>query len=596
MRPTAPASTTSSPTSTRSASRRTAAAPASAAASCPPSAPRCAAASRSRATTRSTTARCSARCAEACRGGGVTFVEGTVAALEPGPTLVLADGRRLGPDLVVLAAGTGLPAIDGLAGAGLPPLRPVKGHILRLGRPTPPSPVPLLARTVRGLVHGRSVYLVPRRDGSVVVGATVEERGTDTAVRAGAVHELLVRRPGRSSPASTSSSCSRRPPGLRPATPDNTPRIGWTALDGVLAAVGHYRNGILLAPLTAAAVVDLVGRAPGGAAHRGAGAGVSALALRVNGEPVEVRPGATIADLVAGAHGRGRPQGRGRRRRPLRRPTLGVGDHPRPRRLPGRGGERRRRRLTACRCAGRCRSVIVRARRPVPESSDASTPAPGPTAFVLAGGGTKGSFEVGVLQYLVGVEGIAPDIITATSAGAIAATVLAQARTLEEFADAGRRDRGRRPRLDPDRARLRQAGRGSARSTAPRSAARSTRRSPRAPARPSPSRPPPCWPATRSCRPATPGRQGRRQARKARRKRQRHLARLVAGAGPPPASGAAPAAHERQLRAQPRPAGRARSATAARTASGPSTPPWSPAPACSCAWPSPRCAPASCAT
>ncbi len=57
------------------------------------------------------------------------------------------------------------------------------------------------------------------------------------------------------------------------------------------------------------------------------------------------------------------------------------------------------------------------------------------TAFVLAGGGTKGSFEVGVLQYLVGVEGIAPDIITATSAGAIAATVLAQARTLAEFAD-----------------------------------------------------------------------------------------------------------------------------------------------------------------
>ena len=58
----------------------------------------------------------------------------------------------------------------------------------------------------------------------------------------------------------------------------------------------------------------------------------------------------------------------------------------------------------------------------------------GCTAFVLAGGGTKGSFEVGVLQYLVGVEGIVPDIITATSAGAIAATVLAQARTLPEFA------------------------------------------------------------------------------------------------------------------------------------------------------------------
>jgi predicted acylesterase/phospholipase RssA len=62
-------------------------------------------------------------------------------------------------------------------------------------------------------------------------------------------------------------------------------------------------------------------------------------------------------------------------------------------------------------------------------------PSAGPTAFVLAGGGTKGSFEVGVLQYLVGVEGITPDIIAATSAGAIAATVLSQARTPGEFAE-----------------------------------------------------------------------------------------------------------------------------------------------------------------
>ena len=61
-------------------------------------------------------------------------------------------------------------------------------------------------------------------------------------------------------------------------------------------------------------------------------------------------------------------------------------------------------------------------------------PRSGPTAFVLAGGGTKGSFEVGALQYLVCVEGILPDIITATSAGALAATVLAQGRTREEFA------------------------------------------------------------------------------------------------------------------------------------------------------------------
>ena len=77
--------------------------------------------------------------------------------------------------------------------AGLPALRPVKGHILRLG-PADPSAghVPRCCRrTVRGLVRGRSVYLVPRHDGSIVVGATVEERGHDIAVRAGAVHDLL---------------------------------------------------------------------------------------------------------------------------------------------------------------------------------------------------------------------------------------------------------------------------------------------------------------------------------------------------------------------------------------------------------------------
>ena len=157
-------------------------------------------------------------------------------------------------------------------------------------------------------MHGRSVYLVPRRDGSVVVGATVEERGSDTAVRAGAVHELLC--DARAIvPAIDELELLEAATGLRPATPDNTPRIGWTALDGVLAAVGHYRNGILLAPLTAAAVVDLVGRRPRGAAHRGAGTRMTALVLRVNGEPAEVPAGATIADLVAGLTAEDDPKG-----------------------------------------------------------------------------------------------------------------------------------------------------------------------------------------------------------------------------------------------------------------------------------------------
>jgi glycine oxidase len=118
---------------------------------------------------------------------------------------------------------------------------------------------PFLPRTVRGIVRGHSLYLVPRRDGSVVVGATVEERGTDTTVQAGAVHELLC--DARAIvPGIDELELREAAAGLRPATRDNTPCIGWTALDGVVVATGHYRNGILLAPLTAAAVVDLLAR------------------------------------------------------------------------------------------------------------------------------------------------------------------------------------------------------------------------------------------------------------------------------------------------------------------------------------------------
>ena len=197
----------------------------------------------------------------ACRAAGVTFVEATVTAFEAGSsggTLVLEDDRRLGAECVLLAAGTGLPAIAGLGAAALPEVRPVKGHILRLG-PSPTSLAEeLLPMTVRGVVRGRGIYLVPRPDRSVVIGATVEERGFDATVQAGAVHELLCDAraivPGIDEFVLLETST-----GLRPATPDNLPRIGWTALPGVAVATGHFRNGILLAPLTAIAVTDLVG-------------------------------------------------------------------------------------------------------------------------------------------------------------------------------------------------------------------------------------------------------------------------------------------------------------------------------------------------
>jgi glycine oxidase len=194
---------------------------------------------------------------QACRLAGVTFEAGTVSEVAPGPAVVLADGRRVRADHVLLAAGTGLASIGGLEESGLPAVRPVKGHILRLG-PLGSGHGPFLPRTVRGLVRGRSVYLVPRRDGSLVVGATVEERGADTSVQAGAVHELLC--DARAIvPGIDELALLEAVAGLRPATADNTPCLGWTALDGVAVATGHFRNGILLAPLTAAAMADLLG-------------------------------------------------------------------------------------------------------------------------------------------------------------------------------------------------------------------------------------------------------------------------------------------------------------------------------------------------
>ena len=89
--------------------------------------------------------------------------------------------------------------------------------------------------------------MVPRADGRLIVGATVEERGFDTAVTAGGVHELL-REAYRALPEIAELELERDVAGLRPGTPDNAPLIGPGAADGLLLATGHFRNGILLAP------------------------------------------------------------------------------------------------------------------------------------------------------------------------------------------------------------------------------------------------------------------------------------------------------------------------------------------------------------
>jgi glycine oxidase len=105
-------------------------------------------------------------------------------------------------------------------------------------------------------------YLVPRGDGRYVLGATMEERGFDTTVTAGAIHELL-RDALELLPGLDELVIDELKAGLRPRTPDNTPALGPGALDGLHWATGHYRGGILLAPVSAQIVVDaLTGEAP----------------------------------------------------------------------------------------------------------------------------------------------------------------------------------------------------------------------------------------------------------------------------------------------------------------------------------------------
>ncbi|HSZ04806.1 MAG TPA: FAD-dependent oxidoreductase [Solirubrobacteraceae bacterium] len=164
--------------------------------------------------------------------------------------VTLEDGERLAAAAVVLAAGPWSEQIDGLPPDARVPVRPVKGQLLRLRDPAGPG---LLRRVVRF----RDGYLVPREDGRYVLGATVEERGFELAPTAGGVYELL-RDAHELVPGVSELEIEELSVGLRPGTPDNGPAIGRGAVDGLIWATGHYRNGILLAPLTAELVVSLL--------------------------------------------------------------------------------------------------------------------------------------------------------------------------------------------------------------------------------------------------------------------------------------------------------------------------------------------------
>ncbi|NJP51037.1 glycine oxidase ThiO [Streptomyces sp. SBST2-5] len=160
---------------------------------------------------------------------------------------VAADGTGLSAGQVVLAAGSLSGRLAGVPEEVLPPVRPVKGQVLRLRMPEEHGP--FLSRTVRAVVRGSQVYLVPRESGELVIGATSEELGWDTTVTAGGVYELL-RDAHELVPGITELPLTETRAGLRPGSPDNAPLLGPTDLEGLLLATGHYRNGVLLTPVT----------------------------------------------------------------------------------------------------------------------------------------------------------------------------------------------------------------------------------------------------------------------------------------------------------------------------------------------------------
>lgn len=179
----------------------------------------------------------------------------------------LAGGATVQAGETIVANGLQAGALDRLPEGLHLPLRPVYGDILRLS--VPPHLRPLVTSTVRGMVHGVPVYIVPRQDGTVVIGATQREDALSPsgggAVSAGGVYQLL--RDAQVLVPAVSElellECTAR---ARPATPDNAPLLGRVPLPGpepghvagLIVATGFFRHGVLLSPVAAAICLDLL--------------------------------------------------------------------------------------------------------------------------------------------------------------------------------------------------------------------------------------------------------------------------------------------------------------------------------------------------
>ncbi len=164
--------------------------------------------------------------------------------------VMLEDGTSAAADVVVLAAGAWSRGIGGLPPDRRPPVRPVKGQMLALRMD---ARAPLLAH----VLWAPGAYLVPRLDGRLLVGATVEEKGFDEAITAGGMLTLLEAA-WRAVPAVEDLPIDEIWVGHRPGSRDDAPILGRGPLEGLFYATGHHRNGILLAPVTADAMARLI--------------------------------------------------------------------------------------------------------------------------------------------------------------------------------------------------------------------------------------------------------------------------------------------------------------------------------------------------
>ena len=201
--------------------------------------------------------------ADAARARGVEFVTGHVSEIRGGePAQTVTTNGVIESDVIVIAAGSWSSQLAGAAGGGAEasvagahvsvrpsPVRPIRGQLLDLKMP---------ARAASRVLWGTDCYIVPWRDGTVLVGATVEDVGFDEAATVAGVQQLSGAAI-RMLPALEQAEFSGVRVGLRPITADELPVIGSSSsMPGIVYATGHYRNGVLLAPLTALLVADLV--------------------------------------------------------------------------------------------------------------------------------------------------------------------------------------------------------------------------------------------------------------------------------------------------------------------------------------------------